>query len=362
MNTAATALAGVLDRVRSQLVADAEGTATELSSRVVALTRAEAPLLNGEELDALAAQVTAELTGLGVLEPFLADPAVSDVLVHGAGDIWVERNGQLERVGAQMATGEVERIAERILAPLGRRLDRSSPIVDARLPDGSRVHAIIAPIAVDGPCLAIRRFGTRPIPLRAFTSASWADRLADAVRAKSSIIVSGGTGAGKTTLVNALAAEIPPTDRVVTIEDAAELRIDLPHVVRLESRPASADGFGEITVRTLVRAALRLRPDRIVVGEVRGPEALDMTQAMHTGHAGSLSTVHANSALDAMRRLEVLVLWAESGLPLSAVREHLASAVDLVVHVARNPSGERRILEVAEVGLIDGAWCERPWA
>jgi pilus assembly protein CpaF len=361
LDTSADHFRAVLQHVREELSADPSVQVGELPARIATLARAHAPLLDAQEFGSLSRRITADLTGLGVLEPLLADPMVSDVLVHGDGQVWVERSGRLECLATRMAAGEVERVVERILAPLGRRLDRTSPIVDARLADGSRLHAIVPPVAVDGPCVAIRRFGSRPVPLAAFTHERWAALLAESVRLRRSMIVSGGTGAGKTTLVNALAGEIPHHERVVTIEDAAELRLALPHVVRLEARPPSADGVGEVTVRTLVRAALRLRPDRIVVGEVRGGEALDMTQAMHTGHAGSMSTVHANSAIDALRRLEVLVLWAESGLPLAAVREHIATAIDLVVHVERDAGGQRQIVQVAEVGLLDGAWSVTPW-
>src|SRR5205823_6713711 len=233
-------------------------------------------------------------------------------------------------------------------------------IVDARLPDGSRVNAVVPPLAIDGPCLTIRRFGAVAVPLTAFCAAGVAALLRWAVRVRLNLLVSGGTGAGKTTLLNALAGEVPAGERVVTVEDAAELRLPGEHVVRLEARPANAEGAGEVRVRDLVRNALRMRPDRIVVGEVRGAEALDMLQAMNTGHEGSLSTCHANSPADALRRLETMVLSGAPGLPLAAVREHVAAAVDVVVHVARRPDGSRRVVAVDEVVPLGGQAGVRP--
>jgi pilus assembly protein CpaF len=271
------------------------------------------------------------------------------VMVNGPGLVWVERAGRLSRTDVVVDCALAEHLIERVVAPLGLRVDRVSPFVDARLPDGSRVHAVVPPLAVDGPHLTIRRFGARAIPLTSMCSPDVARLLAAAVRSRLNLVVSGGTGSGKTTLLNALAAEIPPGDRIVTIEDAAELRLPGDHVVRLEARPANADGLGEVTVRTLVRNALRMRPDRIVVGECRGPEALDMLQAMNSGHEGSLSTCHANGPADALRRLETMVLMGEVALPLAAVREQLVAALDLLVHVVRRPDGSRVVAAVAEV-------------
>ena len=342
-------ISDVASRVHARLLAEAGSAAGPTRDRVAALVREEAPLLSATAEAAMVAEVLAAVEGLGPLDPLVADPSVSDVLVNGNGDVWVERLGRLERTALVLAPRVVEGLIERIVAPLGLRADRSSPLVDARLPDGSRVHAVVPPLAVDGPCLTIRRFTARVLPLTAFTSERVAALLAAAVRARASIVVSGGTGAGKTTLLNALAASIPAGERVVTVEDAAELRLPQEHVVRLESRPANAEGVGRVTVRELVRNALRMRPDRIIVGECRGPEALDMLQAMNTGHEGSLTTCHANGPEDALRRLETMVLMAEVGLPLDAVREQLASAVDLVVQVARRPGGERGVVAVAEV-------------
>jgi pilus assembly protein CpaF len=295
------------------------------------------------------ARVQARVDGLGPLEPLLADPAVDEVMLNGGGEVWVERHGRLHCTDVQVDEATALALIERIVAPLGLHIDRASPLVDARLPDGSRVNAVVRPLAVDGPCLTIRRFGARAIELREVSSPGTAAMLAWAVQARSNVVVCGGAGAGKTTLLNALAAEIGDRDRVVTIEDAAELRLPGRHVVRLEARPASAEGAGEVRVRDLVRNALRMRPDRIVVGEVRAGEALDMLQAMNTGHEGSLSTCHANSPADALRRLETLVLMGDVALPLAAVREQIRSALDLVVQIARRPDGGRRVVAVAEV-------------
>ncbi|MGI8663063.1 MAG: CpaF family protein [Acidimicrobiales bacterium] len=289
------------------------------------------------------------LVGLGPLDALLADAAVSEVMVNGAGAVWVERTGSLEETDVVLDVATIDHVLERIVAPLGLRVDRTSPLIDARLPDGSRVNAVVPPIAIDGPCLTIRRFGARPVPLDELCPPGIAELLSWAVRARANIIVSGGTGAGKTTLLNALAARIPDGERIVTVEDAAELRLPARHVVRLEARPANADGLGAVTLRALVRNALRMRPDRIIVGESRGPEALDVLQAMNTGHEGSLSTCHANSPPDALRRLETMVLMGDVALPLAAVRDQLGAAVDLVVHVARSAAGGRRVVALAEV-------------
>ena len=307
------------------------------------------PLLPSGEAIAVARAVTARIAGLGPLEPLLADEAVTDLMVNGQGSVWVERLGELRREPFDLATADVDLLVERIVGPLGLRADRSSPIADARLPDGSRVNVIVPPLAVDGPCVTIRRFGARRIPLGALCPPGEAELLSWAVRARANIIVSGGTGAGKTTVLNAVGALLPDAERIVTVEDTAELRLPGPHVVRLEARPATADGLGATSIRQLVRNALRMRPDRIIVGEVRGPEAVDMLWAMNTGHEGSLSTCHANSPVDALRRLEVMVLTAGLELPMVAVRDQLSSALDLVVQVARTGGGARAVVSVAEV-------------
>jgi pilus assembly protein CpaF len=345
---AAAASAGVKRRVHARLVAGDAGEGS-LRSRVAELVAEESPLLGGAGRARLVAEVLAEVDGLGQLEPLLADPHVTEIMVNGPGRVWVERGGRLQRVAVDLDTGAIEHLIEKVVSPLGLRVDRSSPLVDARLPDGSRVNAVVPPLALDGPCLTVRRFGARAVPLDAFAPAGVAALLAWAVTARLNVLVSGGTGAGKTTLLNALSARIPPGERVITVEDAAELRLPGEHVVRLEARPANAEGAGEVRIRELVRNALRMRPDRIIVGEVRGPEALDMLQAMNTGHEGSLSTCHANSPDDALRRLETMVLMGDVELPLAAVRAQLTSALDLVVQVARRPHGSRRVVAVAQV-------------
>jgi pilus assembly protein CpaF len=321
---------------------------------VAELARSAAPLLARADLDALVDAVASRTIGLGPLDPLLRDPAVTEVMVNGPGPVWVERAGAIERTDVVLGTSAIEHLIERIVGPLGLRVDRSAPLVDARLADGSRVNAVVPPLAVDGPCLTIRRFGARGLTLDRLCPPGVDGLLRWAVRARANLVVAGGTGAGKTTLLNALAGAIPATERIVTVEDAAELRLPGDHVVRLEARPANAEGAGEVTVRTLVRNALRMRPDRIIVGEVRGPEALDMLQAMNTGHEGSLSTCHANSPVDALRRLETMVLSGGVALPLDAVRDQVAAAVDLVVQVARIGGGARQVVAVDEVVARDG--------
>jgi pilus assembly protein CpaF len=321
--------------------------------QVGSLVRLEAPLMADEDVAEITDAVMARAVGLGPLEPLLTDPAVTDVMVNGGGQVWIEQAGRLVVTGLVLPETTVLHLIERVVAPLGLHVDRVSPVVDARLADGSRVHAIVRPLAVDGPCLTIRRFAARPIRLDDIAGGGLVAFLAWAVVARTNIIVSGGAGAGKTTLLNALGAFIPDSERVVTIEDAAELRLPGAHVVRLEARPTNAEGVGEVRIRDLVRAALRMRPDRIVVGEVRSGEALDMLQAMNTGHEGSLSTCHANGPADALRRIETMVLMSEVALPHAVVREQVASALDLVVQVGRMPGGRRAIVEVAEVGGVD---------
>jgi pilus assembly protein CpaF len=315
------------------------------------LVRSEAPLLGSREVATTVARVQARIGGLGPLEPLLADPAVSDVLINGPGPVWVERAGRVERTAVQLDRAAIGLLVERVVAPLGLRADRSAPVVDARLPDGSRVHVVLPPLAVDGPAVTIRRFGAAAVPLASFCSVEVADLLVGAVRAGHNMVVSGGTGAGKTTLLNALGRHLPPEERVVTVEDAAELRLPGDHVVRLETRPPAPDGLPAVGVRDLVRAALRMRPDRIVVGEVRGAEALDMLQAMNTGHGGCLSTCHANGPGDALRRIETMALLGRADVPLAAVRGQMLGAVDLVVHVERTAGAARRVAAVAE--LVD---------
>jgi pilus assembly protein CpaF len=322
--------------------------ADDLRAEADAHTRRLAPLLPAGGRAALVDDVLARVHGLGPLDALLADPDVTDVLVNRGTDVWVERRGVLGRAG-HLPPGVVDAAVERVLAPLGLRLDRVSPVVDARLADGSRLNAVVPPVAVDGTTVAIRRFTVHTVPLDAMAAPGVTDLLHELVQRRANLVVSGATSAGKTTLLGALAAEIPPGERVITIEDAAELRLATPHVVRLEARPPGPEGGPGVTVRDLVRAALRLRPDRIVVGEVRGAEALDMVQAMNTGHDGSLTTCHANGPADALRRIEAMVLQGGPALPLPAVREQVHSSIDAVVHVVRGTEGRREVAAVAEV-------------
>ena len=338
----------IVERLHERLLGADPSRAADLD-HVIAEVRRDQPLLPGEEVAALAAAVTARATGLGPLEPLLADAEVTEVMVNGTGQVWIERAGVLQATPARLDRREADLLVERIVGPLGLRADRTAPVADARLPDGSRVNVIVPPLAVDGPCITIRRFGARRVPLGALCPPGVADLLAWAVAGHANVVVSGGTGAGKTTVLNALGALLPDTERIITVEDTAELRLAATHVVRLEARPATADGVGATSIRDLVRNALRMRPDRIIVGEVRGAEAVDMLWAMNTGHEGSLSTCHANSPLDALRRLEVMVLSAGLDLPLPAVRDQLTAAIDLVVQVARADGGDRRIVSVGEV-------------
>jgi pilus assembly protein CpaF len=349
--------------LRARLVERARsGEAGEggLESEVRELVEREAAPLPDAEREALRERVVLLATGLGPLEPLLADPAVDEVMVNGPGSVYVERGGRVERAGVEFA-GEAELMhaIERVLAPLGRRVDEAAPLCDARLADGSRVNVVIPPLSLTGPCLTIRRFrregfSLRDLVARGTMPVAVAELLAVCVAARASILVSGGTGSGKTTTLNALSGAIPGEERIVTIEDAAELRLRQRHVVRLEARPANLEGRGEVTIRQLVRNALRMRPDRIVVGEVRGAEALDMLQALNTGHDGSLTTVHANSPADALRRVETLALMAGVGLPHAAVREQARSAIDLVVHQARLADGSRAVDAVVDVARANG--------
>lgn len=304
----------------------------------------EAPLLAAEEAARWARRLAVDLVGLGAIEALLEDPDVSDVLVNGPGPVWVERHGRLERTDRVLDAPAVHRAIERLVAPLGLRADRAHPVVDARLPDGTRVSAVLPPLAVDGPVLAVRRHRRASLPLERFCDPTRAGVLRRWVEQRWNLVVYGATGAGKTTLLNALAAELPAGERVVTIEDVAELRLPGEHVVRLEARPGTAEGTGRVGVRELVRAALRLRPDRIIVGEVRGAEALDMLWALSTGHRGSMSTLHADGPADAVRRLEALALTGTDALPAAAVRAQVCAAVDGLVGVARGADGSRAVV------------------
>ena len=339
-------------------------TQDALSSRILeaislVLRRSNRPL-SAEDRALLVQQITDDLIGNGPLEPLLRDPEISEILVNGPDRVYVEVRGQLISSDVRFNDEEhLRKIIERICARVGRRIDEASPLVDARLPDGSRVNAVIPPIAIDGSTLSIRKFGSDVLTSADLISAATlteplAHFLNAAVQAKFNILISGGTGAGKTTTLNVLSSFMPSDERIVTIEDSAELQLKQPHVVRLESRPANVEGQGHVSIRDLVKNALRMRPDRIVVGEIRDGAALDMLQAMNTGHAGSLTTVHANSARDALSRLETMVLMAGMELPMRAIRDQVAQAIDLVVQQTRMRDGSRRITEVAEVIGISG--------
>jgi pilus assembly protein CpaF len=353
------ALAGSLRDRLVEAAGDAED-GDDPAGRIGALVEREAGVLDAGTRAALAARVAERAVGLGPLEPLLRDPAIDELLVCGTAPVWVERSGRLAQTDIRFSSEtELRHVIERILAPLGRRADEAEPLCDARLPDGSRVNVVLPPLALDGPLLTIRRFrprGFTPADLVAHGTVTppLLDFLGRAVAARCTLLICGGTGSGKTTTLGALAAFVDAAERVVTIEDAAELRLPLPHVVRLEARPPNLEGRGEVTIRRLVRNALRLRPDRLIVGEVRGPEALDLLVALSTGHAGSLCTIHAGSAAEALRRLETLALMADVGLPLAAIRDQIADAIDLVVRQERAPDGTRRVVEVAEVVRVAG--------
>jgi pilus assembly protein CpaF len=325
------------------------------------LIAAEPQLPDGLDLQRLLEDVLDEAIGLGPLERLLADPGVSEIMVNRADEIYVEREGRLERTAAAFSSEEAVRsVIDRIVSPIGRRIDESSPMVDARLADGSRVNAVIPPLAIRGSTVTIRRFNRQllaPADLQRLGSASpeMLEFLRLCVTHRRNVVISGGTGSGKTTLLNVLSNLIPPGERIVTIEDAAELRLAHSHLVSLEARPSNAEGRGAVSIRDLVRNALRMRPDRIVVGECRGGEALDMLQAMNTGHDGSLTTIHANSPRDVVARLETMVLLAGMDLPVAAIRDQIASAVHLIVQQARAADGRRRIVEIAEVTGMEGS-------
>ena len=317
--------------------------------------------LTEDERGALVAAATEDVLGYGPIQEFLDDPSVTEVMVNSTESIYVERSGHLVDTGSRFySVDHLRRMIERIASQVGRRIDEASPMVDARLPDGSRVNAIIAPLAVDGPVLTIRKFSRRALGIDDLIdigtmTKQLADFLDACVKGKVTIVVSGGTGSGKTTLLNGLSSFLPEEERIVTIEDAVELQLQQRHRIRLESRPANIEGKGLVSIRDLVRNALRMRPDRIVVGEVRGAEALDMLQALNTGHEGSLTTLHANSPRDALSRIETMVLMAGMDLPLSAIREQMASAIDLVVHIERLADGTRRIVQVSDVAGMESS-------
>ncbi|NKX56720.1 CpaF family protein [Arthrobacter mobilis] len=324
------------------------------------IIEAEQVPLSSAERQRLVGQISDDALGYGPLQRLLEDPTVSEIMVNGPEQIFVEQRGKVKLSDAQFKSEvHLRRVIEKIVSRVGRRIDESSPLVDARLADGSRVNAVIPPLAVNGSALTIRKFAADPLRVQDLVrfgslSPEMAQLLDACVKAHLNILVSGGTGTGKTTLLNVLSSFIPPDERIITIEDAVELQLQQEHVVRLESRPANIEGRGEITIRDLLKNSLRMRPDRIVVGECRGGEALDMLQAMNTGHDGSLSTIHANSPRDAISRLETLVLMAGMDLPLRAVREQIASAVDLIVQLTRLRDGSRRVTHVTEVQGMEG--------
>ena len=324
------------------------------------LCRLSPDLLSLGERERLVNEVLDETFGLGPLESLMKDPTISDILINGPKTVYIERQGRLELTEVAFNDDRhLLQIIQRIVSRVGRRVDETTPMVDSRLPDGSRVNAIIPPLALDGCLLSIRRFGTKPLLVADLLSKKSITQemiqfLSAAAKAKINMLISGGTGSGKTTLLNALSAFIPHDERIATIEDAAELRMQQPHVVRMETRPPNIEGFGEVTTRELVRNALRMRPDRIIVGECRGPEALDMLQAMNTGHEGSLTTIHANDTRDALGRLEMMVGMAGFDLPMWIIRRQIASAIQMVVQVARLPGGARKIVKISEVTGMEG--------
>jgi pilus assembly protein CpaF len=332
----------------------------EVSRLAETVLAQEAMPLSVSERERLVNDVQHELFGLGPLEPLLKDPTISDILVNSHDTIYIERRGKIEATTVRFKDDEhLMRVIERIVSSVGRRIDESSPMVDARLQDGSRVNAIIPPLSIDGPVLSIRRFGSDPLRMsslienKALTK-DIADMLQMVVHARLNVLISGGTGAGKTTLLNALSAFIPENERIVTIEDSAELQLQQPHVVRLETRPPNIEGRGEVTQRDLVRNSLRMRPDRIVIGEVRGGEAIDMLQAMNTGHDGSLTTIHANTPRDALARLETMIQMTGMRLSDRAMRQQVASAINLVVQAARLSDGSRRVTSISEITGMEG--------
>ncbi len=332
----------------------------QIRHAVFEFLREEATPLSQREREEIVEQIVYEVTGLGPIEPLFRDPTISDILVNGPREIYVERSGRLSRVAASFRNdAHLLAVIDRIVSRVGRRVDEASPMVDARLPDGSRVNAIIPPLALDGPILSIRRFGTDlAVPQLVANGTLTQDMiqlLSSCVRARLNIMISGGTGSGKTTMLNALSSFIPAHERVITIEDAAELQLQQAHVVRLETRPPNSEGQGEVVARDLVKNALRMRPDRIIIGEVRSAEALDMLQAMNTGHEGSLTTIHANSPRDAISRLETMILMAGTNLPDRAMREQIASAMDVIIQLARLTDGTRRVTSIVEVTGMEDA-------
>jgi len=332
----------------------------EVRRQAEVLCRRRADLLSLAERERLVNEVLDETFGLGPLEPLMRDMEISDILINGPKTVYIERRGRLAKTSVAFHDERhVLQVVQRIVGRVGRRVDETCPMVDARLPDGSRLNAIIHPLALEGPLVSIRRFGARPLLIKELLAnhsitQEMLDFLSACVRARISMLISGGTGSGKTTLMNGLSTYLPPEERIATIEDAAELQLQQPHLVRMETRPANIEGEGEVTTRDLVRNALRMRPDRIIVGECRGPEALDMLQAMNTGHEGSMTTIHANSPRDALSRLEMMVGMAGFDLPIWVIRKQVASAINVVIQVARMMGGVRKIVKISEITGMEG--------
>jgi pilus assembly protein CpaF len=340
-------------------VADTDAVRARVEAEIRTQLQQEAGL-SRDDREQLASEIADDVFGYGPLERLLPDPTISEIMVNGPHDIWIERRGLLSRTSLRFTDdSHLRRIITKMVGQVGRRIDESSPMVDARLPDGSRINAIIAPLSLSGPLLTIRKFDQgrfalgELIAIGTLTSEA-SDFLSRCIRADMNVLISGGTGSGKTTLLNALSAVVPETDRIITIEEAAELQLSQQHVLRLESRPKNIEGEGEVTIRELVRNSLRMRPDRIIVGEVRGAETLDMLQAMNTGHEGSLSTIHANSPRDSLSRLETMVLMAGFELPVKAIRQQISSALDLIVQLDRLDDGTRHVTEITEVQRMEG--------
>ena len=332
----------------------------ELTSFVERLLEEEVVVLNDAERKTLTRDIQNEMLGFGPLETLLSDPTISDILINTYKQVYVERHGQLELTDVTFTDdAHLMKIIDKIVSRVGRRIDESSPMVDARLPDGSRVNAIIPPLAIDGPIMSIRRFATVPLRLNDLVeykslTADMAEILQGLGKAKVNILISGGTGSGKTTMLNVVSGFIHAAERIVTVEDAAELQLQQPHIVRLETRPPNIEGKGEVTQRALVRNALRMRPDRIILGEVRGGEALDMLQAMNTGHEGSMATIHANTPRDALTRLENMICMASANLPTKAMRQQISSAISVVIQVVRLTDGKRKVLSIQEITGMEG--------
>ena len=366
---AADPFADLKNRIHLALVSELGPGLFDIADSDAVRARAEAEIrtqlqqeagLSRDDRERLAAEIADDVFGYGPLERLLPDPTISEIMVNGAHDIWIERRGLLSRTSLRFSDeSHLRRIITKMVGQVGRRIDESSPMVDARLPDGSRINAIIAPLSLSGSLLTIRKFDQERFVLEELVqigtlTAESADFLGRCIRADLNLLISGGTGSGKTTLLNALSASVPDSDRIVTIEEAAELQLSQHHVLRLESRPKNIEGEGEVTIRELVHNALRMRPDRIIVGEVRGAETLDMLQAMNTGHEGSLSTIHANSPRDSLSRLETMVLMAGFELPVKAIRQQISSALDLIVQLDRLDDGTRHVTEITEVQRMEG--------